>query len=187
MPDKDPRIESEVRRRLTEAAASAGVPHARASLEVLYLLPDGFLDAYTALFDAALKLPGSPTGGTIQQGELGKANSNDALPGTHKGLRVNSGVEGGGDAPHLGGGAGKKGPGGWAVKSLLALEVKTRMDKRLRSMARDMRRELAGVEDDGRDDDGRQRRAVLQCSGCGRIAQPDWGWCPNCGGRFPQG
>jgi hypothetical protein len=186
MAEDQARIEGEVRRRLTEAAAAGGVPHSRASLEVLYLLPDSFLRVWIELFDAALKLPSSPTGGTVRQGELGKANSGDALRGTHKGLRTDSSANAG-SAPHLGGGAEKKGPGGWHVKNTRALEIKGRMDKRLRSLARDIRRELAGVEDDGRDENGRQRAVaeVLQCSGCGRIADRAWNWCPHCGGRFP--
>lgn len=184
---KDPKVETEVRRRLTEMAAAGGVPHSRASLEVLYLLPDGFLSAWVALFDAALKLPTSSAGAGVRQGELGKANSGGGtLPGTHKGLRVSSGVESG-DAPHLGGGAPKKGPGGWHVKDPRALEIKGRMDKRLRAMAREIRRDLAGVEDAGKGGgEGGRGASILQCSGCGRIAEKDWQWCPHCGGRFPQ-
>lgn len=176
-------LENQVRRRLTEAAAAGGVPHSRAALEVLYLLPESFLREWTALFDAALKLPASPAGKGVKDGELGKAGSGGGtLRGTHKGLRVDSGVESG-DAPHVGGGAPKKGPGGWHVKSTRALEIKAKMDKRLRTMAREIRRELAGEEEQG---DRKGGVKVLSCSGCGRMAEREWNWCPNCGGRFPQ-
>jgi hypothetical protein len=183
MADDRNAVENQVRRRLTEAAAAGGVPHSRASLEVLYLLPESFLREWVALFDAALKLPDSPAGKGVKDGELGKAGSGGGtLRGTHKGLRTDSSVNAG-DAPHLGGGAPKKGPGGWHVKSTRALEIKGRMDKRLRNMAREIRRELAGEVQDGAEKGG---MSVLACSGCGRMAQREWNWCPNCGGRFPQ-
>lgn len=178
----DQQVDAEVRRRLTEMAAAAGVPHSRASLEVLYLLPDAFLRVWTELFDAALKLPDSPQGKGVADGELGKASSNETMRGTHKGLRTDSGKEGGGSAPHLGGGAPKKGPGGWVVKDTRALELKGKMDKRLRSMAREIRRELAGAGEGGTADSGRAR--ILQCGGCGRIAETTWLYCPHCGGKF---
>jgi hypothetical protein len=175
-------IEREVRRRLTEAAAAAGVPHSRAALEVLYLMPRGFLDQYTALFDAALVLPSSPSGGTRRAGELGKANSHEPLPGTAKGLRTNSGRNAG-DAPHLGGGAAKKGPSGWGIKDTRALELKERFDKRLRALARDMRLDLSELAERG----GKAKRVAAgptRCAGCGRIPQAEWGYCPNCGGKL---
>jgi len=189
MVDKDD-TEREIRRRLTEIAAAAGVPHSRAALEVLYLLPPGFLDQYIALFDAALRLPGSPSEGTNRAGELGKANSHEPLSGTAKGLRINSGRNAG-DAPHLGGSAGKKGPSGWAIKDVRALEAKEKFDKRLRALSRDIRLVLSEITSStstsgiskGRDSNLR----VLQCSGCGRIADKGWHYCPHCGGRFMAG
>lgn len=176
MTEHQSNIEGEVRRRLTEMAASAGVPHSRASLEVLYLLPDAFLRVWVELFDKALKLPDSPQGKGVVDGELGKAPSNSPMPGSHKGLRVNSGAQAG-SGTHLGGGAPKKGPNGWLVKDQGALDLKAKMDKRLRSMAREIRRELAGVEG--------EEAKVLFCSGCGRIAEPRWNYCPHCSDRLP--
>lgn len=172
-------MEEDIRHRLAEMMASAGVPHARASLEVLYLMPRGFLDRYVELFDAALRLPSSPSGGTGRAGDLGKANSHEPLPGTVKGLRINSG-RGSGDAPHLGGGAGKKGPGAWAVKDAAALEFKKRIDTKLRALGREIRRGLAGEQNDGRGLVGRGEK-LPQCGGCGRIVSDSWKFCAGCG------
>lgn len=164
--------QEDVRHRLAEMMASAGVPHSRASLEVLYLLPRTFLDRYVELFDAALRLPSSPQGGTGRAGDLGKANSHEPLRGTAKGLRINSGKEGGGDAPHLGGGAGKKGPGVWAVKNVEALEFKKRIDTKLRALAREIRVGLAGEQ---------RGVTIKQCTQCAKIVAADWKFCARCG------
>lgn len=147
-------LDDRLRGRLAEIRAAAGVPHAQISLEVLYFLPKGFLDAYAELFTRALKADGGEGArGEAQQqtGALGKA-------------RV---IGGGGAKP-----AKRRWKKAWVVQDDRLLEVKTLMDKRLRVLAKEIQRLLEG----GADDD-----PVLTCSACRVVVSTSWKYCPRCG------
>lgn len=180
--DLSRRVAEQVSSAMTQAAAAAGVPHSRAALEALYLLPKDFLDRYTELFDASLKLAGmGPSEVLAKTGELGREPGNNDLKGTTKGLRHDSGANAG-SAPHLGSGSGRRFRKDWVVLDDDALELKGRIDRRLRAIGRDIREELAQSANGGVGAGAGGKR--VHCSGCGRIVEKDWAYCPHCGGRF---
>ena len=160
-------IDEALGRRLTEIAAAAGVDHSRASLEVLYYLPKDFLDRYVELFNASLKLDSGGMGGSAQ-GELGKAD----VSGRYRGKR-----------PMVGAG-GKRYKTYWVVKSDELLDLKKKVDKRLRQLGRDIATDMMFPEDESEKGkkDGR-----VQCSRCGRIMGGSWKFCPECGCHRPVG
>lgn len=150
-------LDDKVRARLTEILASAGVPHSRISLEVLYFLPKDFLNAYEQMFTRAVKADGGESArNTSQQqaGDLGRAKGDSRAS------------------------RGKRYKRTFVVLDNRALELKTRMDKRLRMMARDISNGLLGVEDNAQGGAGGGN-----CPGCGRFMQMTWNFCPGCGDR----
>jgi hypothetical protein len=149
-----------LQRRLTEIMSAAGVPHSRASLEVLYMLPPEFLRKYSELFDAALKFADSSAG---ERGEEAKAG----VGGAYRGKR-----------PMVGAG-GKRYKEHWVIRSEDAFELKKRVDKRLRALGRELLEELRTGENNG------QVRA--RCARCGRIFGRDWNFCAGCGNHRPVG
>lgn len=139
-----------LRSRLAEIRASAGVPHAQVSMEVLYFLPEMFLKQYQAMFSQALKSDGGEDArnrAQAQVGEVGKATGGRS------------------------GGAGRRYKKSFIVLDEKALELKTTMDKRLRAIARDIRSGLSG-------EDVVNQRKVSQCIRCGTFLQSSWRFCP---------
>jgi hypothetical protein len=157
-------LDEAVTRRIAEIASAAGVPHARASLEVLYYLPKDFLQRYTELFDACLKLDSGGVGGHGGEGENQVAH----VSSQYRGRR-----------PMVGAG-GKRYKEYWVVKSDDLLDAKRRVDKRLRQIGRDIAFELSGSEE-GKDE------ARVRCGRCGRILGRDWNFCAGCGQHRPVG
>lgn len=114
--------------KFTELMASAGLTSDRMALELFFWMPDRFRDAYERLY------LGSLTGidaGTNARGqalrrdeELGKARNT----GTGKQLK------------------GRKFKKYWVVQDEEILELKERIDKRLRAMAREIELELSEYE-----------------------------------------
>jgi hypothetical protein len=161
-------------RALAEILASAGVPSSRIALEVLFLLPDRFVDVYAQVFEAGLiapvKAPGEAAG---LAGELGRApGSTSALRGTVSQVS----------------GTGKKYKRIWVIKSEGALELKNRIDKRLRAMGREMELELEEIRKlelggEGKASSGKGKVASSQagCGRCGRLVRDDYRFCPSCG------
>lgn len=150
-----------VRSRLAEIRAAAGVPHSQISMEVLYFLPKGFLDQYAEMFSAAVKSDGgsSAAGARARQdGELGKARGTGAKT------------------------TGRKYKKTFVVMDEKALELKTRVDKRLRMLAREIEGELASK---GKGDEGGKK--MMACGGCRGFIQSQWAYCPRCGARLVEG
>jgi hypothetical protein len=159
-------LDEALTRRLTEIMSSAGVDSSRASLEVLYLLPREFLRGYAELFERALKLGEGGGGARGGEGELEKRAAGRAVD---KGKR-----------PMLGGGSGaKRYKEYWVVKDEGALNLKTRVDKRLRGLGREVMLELS----EGKDSEGSR----IRCGRCGRIMSKDWNFCAGCGNHRPVG
>lgn len=147
-------LDDRLRGRLAEIRAAAGVPHAQISLEVLYFLPKGFLDAYAELFTRALKADGGEGArGEAQQqtGALGKAR-----------------VIGAGGAKPLK----KRFKKTFVVQDEKLLAVKTMVDKRLRALAREVETLLAG---------GEVEAATETCGKCRVVVKTSWRYCPRCG------
>lgn len=183
---RNAQVDAMVRSRLAGMMAAGGVSHAVASQELLFLLPPEFARAYELLFDTALKLDsGSHTGAGIRQGEIGKGPADAPLPGTVKGLRVDSGKNAG-SAPRVGAG-GKRYKNNWTVRDDKALALKHRLDKRLRAMAREITELLEDRFGSTRDASmGSDRTAGVgdstrRCSSCGRVMAIEWNFCPNDG------
>lgn len=156
-----PSNDDSVRARLAEIRASAGVPHSQISMEVLYFLPKGFLDSYAELFSKAVKSDGGSNAQgerAAQDGELGKAQVKG--PG---GAKTN----------------GRRYKKTFVVLDERALELKTRIDKRLRLLAKLIRAEL----DLSAAEHKRlaEARKAEQCSGCRGFLQDGWRYCPLCG------
>lgn len=131
---------------------SAGVNVNRVSLEVLYMMPADFVRLYIEMFTRAL---GSADGGTAARG---KAAENTGALGKAKRKTA--------------GGQGKKYKEHWVVQDEKALDLKTRVDKRLRALGRDIRKGLAGEISEA-------ERARCVC--CSSYMSADWIYCPSCG------
>lgn len=141
-------LDDKVRARLAEIRAAAGVPHSQISLEVLYFLPKTFVEMYGTLFTRAVKSDGGESAraeGQLQAGELAKA--------TGRGAKTNQ----------------KRYKRTFVVLDERALELKTKLDKRLRQMAREIELELSGLPIE---------KKARQCGSCGTFLQGVWKYCP---------
>lgn len=148
-------------KKLAAALSAAGLNDRQVAAEVLMYLPDGFVTAYEDLWHRAYGT------GAVRTSDVGRAGvvKNDVR------LRSNQ-------ADRVGGvGVGKK--AGASVTSIVhsghAVNVKQRIDRKLRALAR----EIVAAMTDG------DVRITLprRCAGrCARWADPDWNYCPNCGG-----
>lgn len=146
-------LDDRLRARLAEIRSAAGVPHAQISLEVLYFLPKGFLDAYADLFTRAVKADGGESArndSQQQQGALEKARG--------RGAKTN----------------GKRYKKTFVVLDERALNYKTLIDKRLRILAEHIRSNLNFVE-------GVEMPAPVQCISCRAFLESSWKFCPRCG------
>lgn len=150
--------EAMAEKRFTEMMASAGVGYNQMAKELLFFLPRSFLDAYEQLWYRGLA--GKDDGGS---GARGSATAEQARVGKASG----KGLQG------LGGAKRKTYKRYWVIADEHALEVKDRMDKRLRGMAREIKDMLAGVD--------RADSEQARCAECGRILQAGWKFCPNDG------
>lgn len=144
-------LDDKVRARLAEIRASAGVPHAQVSLDVLYFLPRAFLEQYADMFTRAVKADGGEDARNRSQHEAGEVGK--ATGGTT-------------------GGAGKRYKKTFVVLDERALNLKTLVDKRLRMIARDIEAGLSGEQ---------VKASTAQCSGCGMFLQTGWKFCPKDG------
>lgn len=152
--------EAMAEKRFIERMASAGVGYNQLAKEVFFFLPRSFLEAYEQLWYKGLA--GKDDGGT---GQRGQATEEQARVGKASG----KGLQG------LGGAKRKTYKKYWVIADEHALEVKDKVDKRLRQMARMIALELAK----GPGEDETAGRPA--CGGCGRIVQVGWKYCPNCG------
>lgn len=160
------------RKKLAEVLASAGVDAGRVAIEILYLLPEGFVREYERLFHDALT--------TGEEGR-GRADEQKALLGKAVGKRtIRSGGETMGAAK-----AGKKAPdrigGGFVVRNDERWGEKQRVDRELRKLARGMAGErTTGVVKCG-SKAGRKETEETEAVGCGKWLEGNWKWCPYCG------
>ena len=151
-------LDDKVRSRLAEIRAAAGVPHSQISMEVLYFLPKNFIQVYGELFTRAVKSDGGEDARSAQQVD-GATVGKVAVRKTGAGPTI--------------GAAKKRYKKTFVVLDEKALDIKGRMDKRLRGMAREILAELAGVETGA--------AGATACSRCGMFMQLTWGFCPKDG------
>ena len=174
-------------RMFTDMMAAAGVSARSMMAELLYWVPDEFRDMYFAVTVQALR---GTDGGTEERNRAG-----DETAAVGKAARKTHG------------GGGKKYKKYWVVADEDMLELKSRMDKRLRQMAREMReileqnelfasaaREWAASENIKNEEERalkqkmlreesklvRRGRRMFTCS-CGIIISATWAYCPSCG------
>jgi hypothetical protein len=143
--------DDKLRSRLAEIMAAAGVPHSQISLEVLYFLPKDFLEKYAEMFTRAVKSDGGESARNRAQqsaGEVGKAPGGGASTGGKRYKRT------------------------FVVMDERALELKTKIDKRLRMIARDIGDGLSGQVSQARSN---------QCPSCGMFLHAGWRFCPKDG------
>lgn len=157
MSKRDESIEHAVRIRLAEALTAQGVGYHRVSLEILYLLPPEFVDAYTQLFyrafrdDASIRV-GDPDAAQVKDNRQGqKRGSGKAVP------------------------QGKKYRQHWQIGDEKAFARKQLIDRELRALVRKM----AGGEK-------YEDRARRRCKGCGRWVEMKWDYCAYCGSNLKE-
>lgn len=145
----------DLRDRLADVLASGGMGMNQVSQEVLYLLPDEFIEEYVQLFWTALAGDVTVRGRNPDE-EVAR------VPGKYKDTRVYGGV--------------KKYKKHWLIKDWRAFEFKKRIDKKLVSIGREMKAKRELIED------GRVSEVVeVRCDGCGRFWSKGWRYCPWCG------
>lgn len=132
-------------------------------------LPRDFLFCYEVLIHRGLVIPGSAV-----RGGRGYDETVDAGVGrTSGGLKA---VRSGSPELNLVAGVQKKNQGSRkaVIRSDAAILYRSRIDRRLRKLAREM---LVWLEE------GRSNRTVRKCTGrrCGQFAEEGWNFCPNCG------
>lgn len=164
--DLPKRARGNAERGLAQVLASAGLPAGTVAAEVLLLLPDAFISEYTELFHRALELDGG-LGKEKAGGDEGKIKSR--VDSRYVGKRVGAAGKKGG----------KKYRNGWVVKDEGALEVKRLIDRRLRGLGRQIRRELAEMRELGVEEYVKVHRCPR--SGCQRFVEPGWSYCAGCG------
>lgn len=154
--------------RFTEMMASAGVDPRRMSIEVLFYLPRDFLDAYAELWHRALGADDAGVDGrSAQQQEIGTTGK--AQVKARENARGESYIR---EAS----GGGKKFKKYWLIRDSDLLDMKTRLDKRLRVIGREIRAELSGSDDALLSGESRPT-----CSRCSKIMRDDYRFCPSCG------
>lgn len=152
-------LDAMVRSRLAEIGAAAGVDHGRVGVEILFKLPPALVTVYELLWDLALHGEGS-----AEVGDAVDRDRRDAEVGVEQDPKNRGGGAGGrtndtersrgrmGEVVVRSGGSSRRAARGASrgsngrvggVGSVEASEIKSRADKRLRSVARDIAAELA--------------------------------------------
>jgi len=171
-------VERAVRARIAEIMSAAGVDQGRIGVEVLFDLPQSFVEAYELLWDRALvgvdherqggggrdaakaevgkvgdpKNKGGGAGGRVKDTERSRERMSEVV------------VRSGGSSRRGVRGAAKGSAAGLRLGDEEALELKARIDKRLRGMAREIFEELnrlgIGLTGEGGRGDEMQTRRV---------------------------
>jgi hypothetical protein len=147
--------------RFTEMMASAGVGSSQMALQLMFYIPRDFRDAYEQLWYKAFA--GKDDGGVNARGQ---ATAEAAVVGKASG----KGLQG------LGGAKRKTYKRYWVIADEHASDLKSRVDKRLRALAREIEAELAAGE--------RVDVETKSCPSCGRRARGEWTYCPFDGASF---
>ena len=151
----------------TDMMSAAGMHVDRMALEVLYWLPRDFLTLYQELYMRALRNTDGGAGGqgeaAAQTGALGKAKATTATNG-------------------------KRFKKYWTVQDEHVLDMKGRVDRRLRSIARDMHAELEELDWKRSRGEGKKHRVrtggkgpLASCPECKVIVSLSWRYCARCG------
>lgn len=144
------------RQMFTDMMSSAGVGHNRMAIEVLFFMPKQFADQYSRMFHAALQADaGAARKGERdrQVGDLGRAaGSNTESWGA--GGRDSKGGSGSDEQMQVRAvnhaKSGSKGGGHWHMNDERASALKSKIDRRLRRMAREISDLLDQYDEDGK-------------------------------------
>jgi len=188
--------EKKARSLFVDMMASAGLGNHRIAKEVFYFLPQDLLDVYEELWYMGT---GGKDGGNTgargkaaeEAGALGKAGTdNSGSNRTNSGQRGTMYISGGGSSKR------KKYKKYWVIADEEALEIKDRVDKRLRGLARDIRRDIDELKAIRKMEAESQRARKMATIGklpvkaeaprcrCGRIMRIDWDFCPFDGNKL---
>jgi len=187
-------IEDQVRLRLQSRLAGAGVKEREVAVEVLFWLPMEFVKEYEQLFARALSL-GDRSSLQGMAGDEGRSVK-----------KVKSSLHTRKPKGEAGAGKARVYRGEWIVKDEIALEIKKRVDRRLRGVVqgvreqvlRELKKEIAargsrGGEETGREIHGSTPGSVgseeletigsgsgarKRCQRCGKLMKGDWVRCP---------
>lgn len=153
------------KKRLADALAGAGLDTRRVAMEVLYLLPTEFIRTYEAIFHEAISLGDEGSGTKADRdAELGRAKGSGAHSSVHS--RKNS---------------------VFPVKDLEAFQQKEWIDRKLRSLTRQIKKGAGlpglapGLKCGWRvTEEGKLVRRE-RVKGCGKYLEEAWKFCPSCG------
>lgn len=200
-------VEDQVRRRLADRLRSAGVSEREVAVEILYMLPKEFVRAYEELYLSALNMgdsvgqgaAGGKVGGVGNLGDedekkkaeraVRKDPRNRDVDGKRRGdmglkTRVSRGVSSKpGGRPGLDPG---RGTGADWIRDEDALEVKARVDRKLKKVIEEVERRMAREKARGEShgsmggefevlDNGREA-----CRNCRKLMASDYVRCPYC-------
>src|SRR5436190_19055346 len=158
---------------LKELSASGMLPQNRISLEVLYLLPQDFIEQYTTLFFEALREDAKGTDLEARAGEMTQTTRSGAEKVK---VRVSDRRAGEGAVARGAQGEGtKRYRNAWVIRNEKALKLKGDIDGKLRDVTEDI---IEGLKPDSRLA-GTGRRC--KGAGCGRFLKNEWRYCPSCG------
>lgn len=166
------RIRRMAEARFADMMSTAGVDHGRMATELLFFMPKDFVDAYAEMFHRAF-------GGKDDSGANGRGQMDEEK--RVLGKASGKGLQG------LGGARRKTYKKYWVIADEGASMTKTRMDKRLRGIAREIRESLAeqepGDENTTGGSTGAERKAdgSTRCGTCQQFVRRDWRFCPTCG------
>lgn len=169
-----------------ELLQSGGLAEAKLGTEILFLLPDSFVEFYGSLFHQALRVGDS----SVMHGRSG---------GLEK-AKGQTGMALGSDTQLQAQGSGKKYKNTpMAIGSERALKVKERIDQGLRELVLDAKRSMSRSRMDNTSGGSGNFAGQKQCRGaymipaglpgsgeakkCRRFLKDDWDFCPTCGTR----
>jgi len=160
-----------------ELLESGGLAEGRMGLEILFLLPDEFVEFYSMLFHRALKADAGMGGGS-GGGKAGieKAKGRTGMASEHD-LRGRAGTRG----PQSSGSGKKYKTLGLIVGSERMLEIKSRMDQELLSLVRDARLRVAKLDAERNGEEPRMPTKAIRCGGCKGFVSRNWRFCSMCG------
>jgi hypothetical protein len=158
---------------LKELSASGGLAQNRISLEVLYLLPQVFIEQYTTLFFEALREDAKGTDLEARAGEMTQKTRTTRVKLSDRRKHEDGSVEGAVARGAQGEGT-KRYRNAWVIRNEKALKLKTEIDRRLRALSVDI---ATGLKPEGRVETDRRCRGA----GCGRFVKNEWRYCPSCG------
>jgi hypothetical protein len=167
MPKKlEDRLEEELRRRSTSAAASAGLDRGRMEMEVLFLLPSEFVRMYRELFDRAFADPIRPTsdGGKDEGRVKAKAKGDPVRHVSANGAKSTSK---------------RFREGTWPIRDEQALAAKQKLDRKLVRAAESAATEAIGAAAHERASvPAGSTGSTRQCGDCGAFQSAKWVRCP---------